>query len=149
MNKNYTQQGKDTKIGEQNGDIGVRFGVICTSFFDGNVGEFAKFCGIDPTNLSKIINGKTIPNIDTKRVLVNMPQINARWLMFGTGSMLDGVVNQQINGDVNAPAIAGNGNTSESLQSALDLLKNKDEQLNRLITVIERLTLDKEERLAK
>lgn len=146
MNKNANKDGKSAIFGDENGQIGARFDAICTHFFDGKVGEFAKFCGIDTTNLSKIINGNMVPNIDTKRVLVRMPQISARWLMFGTGSMLEAGVNQQINGDVNAPAIAGNGNsTDENLQSAMELLKNKDEQLNRLITVIERLTKERGE----
>lgn len=143
MTKKYKNNDNFTSTTGENGSISARFDAICTHFFDGKVGEFAKYCGIDSTNLSKIINGSMQPNIDTRRVLVKMPQISARWLMFGTGTMLEAGVNQQINGDVNAPAIAGNGNTSESLQSALDLLKTKDEQLNRLITVIERLTTER------
>lgn len=143
MGKSSKKNDDITRNMDENSLISERFDAICTRFFNGEVGEFAKYCGIDFTNLSKIINGKMQPNIDTKRVLIKMPQISARWLMFGTGTMLEAGVNQQINGDVNAPAIAGNGNNSETLQSALDLLKNKDEQLNRLITVIERLTSER------
>lgn len=135
---------QEAQIGGNPTRIGERFGEICTHFFDGSVGEFANKCNVDVTNMSKIINGSKDPKIDTTRVLAALPQVNARWLLFGTGTMLDAAVNQQINGDVNAPAIAGNGNTtthqSAELSEALELLKEKDVQMNRLITIIEQLS---------
>lgn len=57
---------------------------------DGNKAKFAEMLGWSPQYLNRIINGAGSFGIrPLKAVLSAMPEINARWLLFGTGQMLD------------------------------------------------------------
>lgn len=57
---------------------------------DGNKAQFAEMLGWSPQYLNRIISGAGSFGIrPLKAVLSAMPEINARWLLFGTGQMLD------------------------------------------------------------
>ena len=82
-------------------------------------------------------------------VLKAFPELNREWLLYGEGEMLNGGIVQEVQGDGNT-SVAGNGNnvnTAEVLVKALaeieehrKLLSKKDEQIDRLLSVIDKLT---------
>ncbi|MFN7301187.1 MAG: helix-turn-helix domain-containing protein [Bacteroidota bacterium] len=53
--------------------------------------QFARTIGVTPQAISHIISGRSNPSSDLlKSVFTHYPQLNATWLMTGTGSMLIG-----------------------------------------------------------
>ena len=84
-------------------------------------------------------NGMNEDNI--ARFLDSFPDINANWLITGRGSMLKSNVSIE-NGDDSTQVIddGNNINTPSTLDKALDALAKSQEQIDRLIVVIEKLT---------
>ena len=84
-------------------------------------------------------NGMNEDNI--ARFLDSFPDINANWLITGRGSMLKSNVSIE-NGDDSTQVIddGNNNNSPSTLDKALDALAKSQEQIDRLIVVIEKLT---------
>jgi transcriptional regulator with XRE-family HTH domain len=85
-----------------------------------------------------------------KAIVEKYPELNPIWLLTGEpeGGMLLNGNNNQINGNGNT-AVAGNGNqvTTNDIAGMIELqkgyqtmIKEKDDQINRLISVIEKLS---------
>jgi transcriptional regulator with XRE-family HTH domain len=85
-----------------------------------------------------------------KAIAEKYPDLNPMWLLTGEpeGGMLLNGNNNQINGNGNT-AVAGNGNrvTTNDIAGMIELqkgyqtmIKEKDDQINRLISVIEKLS---------
>ena len=73
-----------------------------------------------------------------EKIFEKFPEINPLWLFTGEGEMLKNVITQN---NVEGDNIQGNNftvNKSET-DKLLDLLKSKDEQINKLIEIIEKL----------
>ncbi len=52
--------------------------------------EFANAIGVQPSNVSHVLNGRNNPSQPfIEKILSFYPEINARWLLLGEGSMLD------------------------------------------------------------
>jgi len=52
--------------------------------------DFAERTGVNPAHLSYITNGNGEPGLKTlQKILAAFPQLSARWLLMGTGNMLD------------------------------------------------------------
>jgi hypothetical protein len=91
---------------------------------------------------------KSIQPEKMKSITVEYPELNPVWLITGDGEMLlKGNINQ-VNGSGNT-AVAGNGNmvTNNDIAGLIELqkgyqtmIKEKDMQINRLISVIEKLS---------
>jgi hypothetical protein len=91
---------------------------------------------------------KSIQPDKMKTITKVYPELNPVWLMTGDGDMiLSGNINN-VNGYGNT-AVAGNGNlvTNNNIAGMIELqkgyqnmIKEKDEQINRLISVIEKLS---------
>lgn len=74
-------------------------------------------------------------------ILRMFPELNRDWLLYGEGEMLKSPV-QEIKGDNNTQVI-GDGNhvsTPSTLDKALDALAKSQEQIDRLIGVLEKMT---------
>ena len=104
-----------------------------------------------PQSLREILKGNT-KNLSyemSEKILLAFPELNREWLLTGEGEMLNGGIVQEVQGDGNT-SVAGNGNnvnTAEVLVKALaeieehrKLLSKKDEQIDRLLSVIDKLT---------
>ena len=83
-----------------------------------------------------------------KTITVEFPELNPMWLLTGDGEMLHSGNTNQISGNGNT-AVAGNGNkvTANDIAGMIELqkgyqaiIKEKDAQINRLISVIEKLS---------
>jgi hypothetical protein len=91
---------------------------------------------------------KSIQPDKMKTITKVYPELNPVWLMTGDGDMiLSGNINN-VNGSGNT-AVAGNGNrvTNNDIAGMIELqkgyqnmIKGKDDQINRLISVIEKLS---------
>jgi transcriptional regulator with XRE-family HTH domain len=116
-----------------------------------NKNSFSEEIGMSSNvTIGRIINEKRTPNPSTLQKIINrFPQVNYDWLLTGEGEMLKN--NQQI-GDISHSTVVGanvNGNGNKithndfadmiELQKGYqDLLKRKDEQIDRLIGLIEK-----------
>lgn len=74
-------------------------------------------------------------------ILKVFPELNRDWLLYGEGEMLKSSVNIE-NGD-NSTQVIGDGNhvsAPSTLDKALDALAKSQEQIDRLIGVLEKMT---------
>lgn len=121
--------------------------------------EYLKHKGITPTAVERLLNWgvgsltkvKSISADRAKEFLLFFPDLSAEWLMRGEGPMLRSDPSQSI-GDISGSTVVGNnvhgsGNNITShaelaalQQQYLEMLKKRDEQIDRLTAVIERLT---------
>ena len=84
---------------------------------------------------------KSLGDEKLNNVLKAFPELNRDWLLYGEGEMLKSPV-QEIKGDNNTQVI-GDGNhvsTPSTLDKALDALAKSQEQIDRLIGVLEKMT---------
>lgn len=103
---------------------------------------------------SQIINEKVpTPKDFIIKLRVIVPDLNIDWLETGRGEMLESRANQNVKGDNNT-SIAGNSNhinSSTTIEKAIDEIsemrklikeqvRNNQEQFERFMSVIERLT---------
>lgn len=121
-----------------------------------NQQDFVERIGSDKSTVSQIFNGHIqIPNILFGKVVEAFPQFSEEWLRFGEGEMLKPGVQQISYGDM-SPNLNGKGNSvnfvTEDLkifveelsaqrrisERTLTLLEKKDEQIDRLISIIEK-----------
>lgn len=100
---------------------------------------------VDSSHLSKVLNGRLECGSGVKsKLLLAFPNVNRDWLLYGKGEMLK--VSQSM-GDVNNSVVvganfSGNGNNithNDSINEMIGLLKKKDEQIDRLLTIIEKM----------
>ena len=98
-----------------------------------------------------LIKSKSVSADKAGEILLLFPDLSAEWLMRGEGPMLRPDPSQSV-GDISGSTVVGNnvhgsGNniTSHAELAALqgqylEMLKKRDEQIDRLTAVIERLT---------
>lgn len=100
---------------------------------------FAKNIGVGYQRVNDIQNGKTkkISQDLANKIISVYPDINMKFLLTGEGEMLvGGVVQRNQHGD----NIHGNNVKVDKSESALlDLLKKKDEQIDKLLGIIEKM----------
>lgn len=132
--------------------INERINFIISNFRYRSVRAFAEKLGIAPTSLNGIVNGAEPKYSTLYKILKVEPSISAEWLMLGTGNMKKEPT-QHVGDIKNSTAVVnyGDGNeiannrtspTEELLQlqrEYLEMLKKKDEQIDRLTGVIEKL----------
>ena len=104
-----------------------------------NARQFALETGISEEQISKLLKGKrnSVTGKVADKVLEHYPEISRAWLLSGEGDMLNNV---SVSGDGNIAN--GNGNTAHVGVSASDIVKQldvKDEQIDRLLAIIERM----------
>lgn len=117
-----------------------------------SVNSYSSFIGVSQPTLKACIDGNNAPRYDTlQKILIANPMISAEWLMRGEGSMLRSDPSQSIGDIIGSTAVgnnvhgSGNNITSHAelaalQQQYLEMLKKRDEQIDRLTAVIERLT---------
>ena len=103
---------------------------------------------------SQIINEKvSCPKDFSQKLKAIVPDLNLDWLETGVGDMLGRTINQEIAGDNNT-SVAGNSNNinnSATMEKAIneisemrkliqEQVRNNQEQFDRFMSVIERLT---------
>lgn len=97
----------------------------------------AKFLGCASSYYSEVINGSTNLSDRFLKNAAEKLQINSDWVRTGEGDMLNnGVIQNNNNGDnINGQ----NVNVNKSEDALLDLLKKKDEQIDKLLGIIEKM----------
>lgn len=113
--------------------------------------QFAKAIGVNQNTLNQQLRGKRALSTDVIiSILTSFEDLSSEWLMRGEGSMFK-EPSQQI-GDITSSTVVGNnvhgsGNNiscnaelAALQQQYLDMLKKQDEQIDRLMAVIEKLT---------
>lgn len=112
--------------------------------------KFQESIGVSNSYIQNISNG--IGADVLQRIKAAYPELNTDWLLDGTGEMLNKGITQNANGDNNTQ-IAGNSNqvnNSSTLDKAISeiaeqrkLVAKSQEQIDRLLAVIEHLTSSK------
>ena len=114
--------------------------------------QFAKAIGVNQNTLNQQMRGKRALSIDVIiSILSSFEDISSEWLMRGEGPMLRPDPSQSIGDIIGSTAVgnnvhgSGNNITSHAelaalQQQYLEMLKKRDEQIDRLTAVIERLT---------
>lgn len=101
---------------------------------------FEKKCGFSNGYLSSL---KDCPSAEKlTKILEEYPKINKVWLLAGEGPMLN--EGQFIGGDVSGNVISGNVggdvNSNAAIVKALEINQKSQEQIDRLLAIIEKLT---------
>lgn len=113
--------------------------------------SFEAKCGLSSGYVTSMRKGFGSDKLSN--VLNAFPELNRDWLLYGEGDMLKDPINQEANGDNNT-LVAGNSNNVNSpaaMQLALneisemrkliqEQVRNNQDQFNRLMSVIDRLT---------
>lgn len=108
--------------------------------------EFCRRIGVSTSYVNSIRT--SIQPDKMKSIGEQFPELNPMWLLTGEGEMLQKANINQVLGDSNT-TVAGNGNkvTTNDIAGMIELqkgyqamLKEKDTQINRLISVIEKLS---------
>lgn len=108
--------------------------------------EFCRRIGVSTSYVNSIRT--SIQPDKMKSIGEQFPELNPMWLITGDGEMLQRANINQVSGDSNT-TVAGNGNkvTTNDIAGMIELqkgyqamLKEKDSQINKLISVIEKLS---------
>ncbi|WP_373248757.1 helix-turn-helix domain-containing protein [Bacteroides thetaiotaomicron] len=108
--------------------------------------EFCRRIGVSTSYVNSIRT--SIQPDKMKSIGEQFPELNPMWLITGDGEMLQRANINQFSGDSNT-TVAGNGNkvTTNDIAGMIELqkgyqamLKEKDAQINKLISVIEKLS---------
>ena len=101
--------------------------------------DMAEFLGYKSPYFSGIINGKEKMSGSFLRTISDKLHINIQWITTGEGDMTseNRVVQQNQSGDnINGHSVTVNKTETDSF---IELLKKKDEQIDRLLSIIEKL----------
>lgn len=105
--------------------------------------HFEKVCGMANGYINSIVN--SISPTKLEAIAKNYPHLNTSWLMTGEGEMLRKNENVEVNGNNNQVTNHSNNvsiDTNEEiltmLKSYCESLKKKDEQIDRLLTLLEK-----------
>ena len=113
-----------------------------------SISDFERACGLSNGYVHKIKNsvGKR-GLLDIQR---KFPELNTDWLLTGEGEMLNDTSSYIVNSDHHGTSVAGNGNnvnTTSALEKALESLMEQQrltakaqEQVDRLLSLMERMT---------
>lgn len=103
--------------------------------------DLAEKLGYTESSFSQIINGKVNLSERFIKKLYNLDsRLSEEWIKTGAGDMLIIEATHSITGDGNT-AIHGNGNqVNGEVSRFLALLEKKDEQMDRLLAIIEKLS---------
>ncbi len=108
--------------------------------------EFCRQIGVSTSYVNSI--RQSIQPDKMKAIGEKFPELNPMWLLTGDGEMLQGNNINKVSGSHNT-AVAGNGNsvTTNDIAGLIELqkgyqemIKEKDSQIARLISVIEKLS---------
>ena len=104
-----------------------------------SISQIAQAIGKPATNLYDIQKGK-LNGVSEKLadlILSQFPHYNKTWLMTGEGEMLAPSM-QAGDGSVQVAGNASNVNAGKTIDKLVELLKKKDEQIDRLISLLEK-----------
>ena len=116
-----------------------------------SVNSFSSYIGVSQPTLKACIDGNNAPRYDTlQKILIANPMISAEWLMRGEGPMLRSDPSQSIGDIIGSTAVgnnvhgSGNNITNNSelaalQQQYLEMLKKRDEQIDRLLGIMEKM----------
>lgn len=101
------------------------------------VSEFERVSGLSNSYVNKMKT--SIGKLGMMNIQRAFPELNTNWLLTGEGEMLNpphtDTVQSQYGGDHNKQSLTVNPNASDKF---IELLKKKDEQIDRLITMLEK-----------
>jgi hypothetical protein len=114
--------------------------------------EFLAYLGMGQTKFEEKVGlsrgfvsniGENITSKTLKRITIVYPELNMNWLKTGEGKMLK---NNQSVDNVNGPGIVGNNvsggeiNDTSVLDGLISSMNKKDEQIDRLLSIKEKLS---------
>lgn len=90
-----------------------------------SAGELASLLEVQRSNISHVLNGRNMPGAAfIERLLINFPDLNARWLLTGVGEMTmdikDSVIKEPTSSSESIAPNNGGRNRNESKDSAND-----------------------------
>ncbi len=127
------------KIDIKKSELNQRICQIRQVFFDDSNRDFATKIGESEQNLSNICSPEAPRNASLtiiKKILINIPTVNARWLITGEGEIVSSDTNSQVAGDNNGVIVqrGGNGNTYSNggdSSALLNIIGEQQDTINR------------------
>lgn len=125
---------KNERLKEAIKEIKYRYGI--------NQKEIVARMGLSSaTYLSDLISGKSeLSELFIDKLVSTFPELDKNWLLTGNGEILkSSVVQKNKKGDNNYTDKISINKQASNVDRLLDLLKKKDEQIDRMLTLIENL----------
>ncbi len=104
-----------------------------------NQQDFCEIMGLTSSYVARLKSGdRAVSESIISRLVKNFPQINSDWLLTGEGEMLKSGVKQE--GHKNNLQVGNNisYNADDRIKELLEANKKKDEQIDRLLTLLEK-----------
>ncbi len=96
-----------------------------------SAGELANLLEVQRSNISHVLNGRNMPGAAfIEKLLINFPDLNARWLLTGVGEM---IMNTE-DSAADAPSSAGEPMISQNIGQ--NKIKNKDNNTDKSINKV-------------
>lgn len=134
--------------------INDRIQIIIDTVYNGNKSMFAKAIGVTPSLVDGIVGKRqSAPSFKVLCDIYTIVNVNPDWLLLGDGNMFDNASKIQPSYEFknNGHNIVGSSNNkigslngigtdnSEISSNLFELLKKKDEQIEKLLSIIEKL----------
>lgn len=123
-------------------ELSDRISQIRQTFCEDNNREFSELINVNEQTLSQICSGKRNAGLEiVQRILDNLPEIDANWLLRGKGNMTIDRSGKSLSVSDSPQATVSNGDMAINAPAELlNLLTSQQETINRLTGIIENMS---------
>ena len=130
---------------KEENSINLRIRKLVTIYFAGNNSKFARFIGINESNVRNYIESTEPKYTFLALCLQKFPKLSADWLLLGKGDMLLQEDKQQKQEAVQQPAVDKSAMLVADEQQGYYPTSPTEQVLRQLVSALERTIKDKEE----
>lgn len=118
---------------EQESSINLRIRELINVVFSGNNSKFARFVGVNESNVRNYIENTEPKYTFLRLCLQKIPQLSADWLLLGKGEMFENSQgDSQHSSQTSAESLSASSTASADLSDQISLLQQLQEENKRL-----------------